>query len=489
MASNPLTRRRPAVQTPDPVGSAADERLPLMRTLVLGAQHVLVMYAGVVVVPIVVGSGLGLSSTQVAELVSIDLVLAGVGTLIQALGIWKFGIRLPLVVGAASNGIVPMVLIGKDQGLPTVYGSLLVVGVVWILVAPWFSQLLRLFPAVVTGTVITLIGLSLIPVGLRLIAGSNAADPTYGALKNIALAALTMALIAAFYRFLRGFLNQLSVLLALVIASAVGWATGIGTLAGVGNGRVFAITRPFQFGGLQFHLPSILLFLVIVLVLMVEGSGQAVAIGQVVGKKIVPDDVARLLRVDGLITALSGVFNGFAYTTFGQNIGLIALTRVRSRYPVAAGGAILVLLGLVQPVGRVVAAIPSPVVGAAAVVTFAALAVAGIQLLSTVDFSRASNLTIAMLALGVGLVPAGAPDFYKQFPSSAQVFLKSGVASGAALAVLLNLVFHVWNRRAEAPDGADETVERGSTVDTVDTVDTGDDVEAGRVPAGTRGSP
>lgn len=439
-----------------------DGRPPFVQMLLLGVQHVLVMYAGVVVVPIVVGEGLGLSESDVAALVSIDLILAGAGTLLQALGLWKFGIRMPLVVGAASNGIVPMILIGQDQGLPTVYGSLLVVGVVWVLIAPLFSKLLKLFPAVVTGTVITLIGLTLIPVGLDLIAGSDPEEPGYGSLSHIALAAFTLTLIAVFYRLLRGLLGQLSMLLALVVGAVVGWSTGIGSLASVADGPVVGVMSPLRLGGLRFDIPSILLFLLIAFVLMVEGSGQGLAVGRVVGKDVGPTEIKRLLRVDGLLTALSGIFNGFAYTTFGQNIGLIALTGVRSRYPVAVGGAALIVLGVVQPVGRVVAAIPDPVIGAAAVATFAALAVSGIQLLATVDFNRPGNLVIVMLSLGVGLVPAGAPDFYQQMPFAVQIFLESGVASGTVIAVVLNVLFNV--RRgdeqnefaAESPPRADD---------------------------------
>jgi xanthine permease len=432
---------------PGPAVSPVDERLRPGPTVLLGLQHVLVMYAGVVIVPIVVGAGLGLSEDQIAALVSIDLVLAGIGTLLQALGLWKFGIRMPLVVGAASNGIVPMVLVGQSHGLGTVYGSLLVCGIIWILLAPYFSMLLTLFPAVVTGTVITLIGLTLIPVGLRLIAGGS--DPTaagYGDLGKIGLAAFTIALMVVFYRFFRGLLGQLSILLAIVIGAVTGWVVGIGSLDGVGHGPVVGVIAPFHFGVLQFHVPSILLFLIIVFVLTVEAAGQGLAVGEVTGKKVGPRDIARLLRVDGLLTALSGVFSGFAYTTFGQNIGLIALTGVRSRFPVAVGGGILIVLGVVQPVGRVVAAIPQPVVGAAAVVTFGALAVAGIQLLSRVDFRASGNLLIVMLALGIGLVPATAPSFFQEMPSALQTFLKSGVAMGTIVAVGLNLVFHVSRR-------------------------------------------
>lgn len=434
---------------PDPAPAGVDERLPIGPTVLLGLQHVLVMYAGAVIVPILVGAGLGLTGDQTAALVSIDLVLAGIGTLLQALGLWKFGIRMPLVVGAASNGIVPMVLVGQSQGLGTVYGSLLVCGIVWILVAPYFSMLLTLFPAVVTGTVIALIGLTLIPVGLRLIAGSDPAAPGYGDLGKLGLAAFTIALMVVFYRVLRGLLGRLSILLAIVIGSVTGWILGFGTLDAVGHGPVFGMITPFQFGPLRFDLPSILLFLIIVFVLMVEGAGQGLAVGEVVGKQVGPREVTRLLRVDGLMTALSGVFSGFVYTTFGQNIGLIALTGVRSRFPVAVGGGILILLGVLQPVGRVVAAIPQPVVGAAAVVTFGALAVSGIQLLAKVDFRASGNLLIVMLALGVGLVPATAPSFYVRMPELLQTVLHSGVAAGTVVAVGLNLVFHVFGRAGE----------------------------------------
>src|SRR5699024_9298908 len=280
-----------------------DGRPPFVQLLLFGVQHVLVMYAGVVVVPIVVGEGLGLSEADVAALVSIDLILAGVGTLLQALGLWKFGIRMPLVVGAAANGIVPMILIGQDKGLPTVYGSLLVVGIIWVLIAPLFSKLLRLFPAVVTGTVITLIGLTLIPVGLELIVGSDPEGSGYGSLSHIALAAFTLLLIAVFYRFLRGLLGQLSMLLALVVGAVVGWSTGIGSLSGVAEGPFAAVMSPLRFGGLQFDVPAILLFLLISFVLMVEGSGQGLAVGRVVGKDVGPDEIRKLLRVDGLLTA------------------------------------------------------------------------------------------------------------------------------------------------------------------------------------------
>lgn len=446
----PRARQESTVADP----SAADERLPFFRTFLFGLQHVLVMYAGVVIVPIVVGTAVGLDDADIAKLVSIDLVLAGIGTLMQSLGVWKFGIRMPLVVGAASNGIVPMILVGQNQGMATVYGSLLVGGIIWMLMAPLFGMLLRLFPAVVTGTVIALIGLTLIPVGLRLIVGQDPEAPGYGNLSHIALAVFTMALMVLFRRVLRGVAGQLSILLALVVGAIVGWSVGIGDLSRVGESALVGMMTPMYFGPLQFHLPSILLFLVIILVITVEAAGQGVAVGQVVGRPVGPPDIAALLRVDGLMTAVSGFFSGFVYTTFGQNIGLIALTGVRSRFPVAVGGVILLVLGIFQPVGEFFASFPEPVIGAAAVVTFGALVVAGIQLLGSVDFSKPSNLMIVMISLSLGLVPAYVPDFYTQMPAVPEMFLESGVATGTALAVTLNIVFHVGRRQPDQEDAA-----------------------------------
>lgn len=424
-----------------------DRRLPLGRTILLGVQHVLIMYAGVVVVPILFGTALGLTKTQLSYLVSIDLVLSGIGTLLQALGLWKFGIRMPLVVGAASNGIVPMIIIGQEQGLNTVYGTLLVVGVLWVLITPLFAKLIRYFPPVVTGTVVVLIGISLLPVGAKMIAGSDPGSASYGSPKNIGVAAITLLLMVIFYRVFRGILNQLATLMALVLGAIIGFALNMSSLSDVGHGPVIGFLPPFHFGPPEFDPAAIALFLVIMFVLMVEGAGQGLALGQVTEREVDGRSIARLLRVDGLMTALSGVFNGFAYTTFGQNIGLITLTKVRSRFPVAFGGVVLILLGVVRPVGRFVAAIPQPVVGAAALATFAALAVSGLRVLINVDFRRTGNLVIALLALAVGLIPAGAPDFYKQFPDSAQLFLNSGVASGTVVAVVLNLVFHEFRRK------------------------------------------
>lgn len=429
---------------------SVNDRLPAGKTFALGFQHVLVMYAGVVVVPILIGTSLGLTQSQIAHLVSIDLILAGVGTLLQAFGVWKVGIRMPLVVGAASQGVVPVVMVGQEQGLNVVLGSVLVAGVAWFFFAPLFARLVRFFPNVVIGTVILLIGMTLVPVGFKMIAGSDPSDPDFGNPGHLALAGVTLLLMAVFYKVLRGFARQLSVLLAIVIGTTIGWIADPTALSGVGQSAPFAVAAPFSFGHFEFHIPSIIMFLIIVFVLTVEASGQGLAAGEVLDVKVNPGQITRLLRVDALMTTASSFFFGFLYTTFGQNIGLLKLTGVRSRWPVAVGGGILIVLGVVQPVGEVMSAIPQPVVGAAASATFAMLVVSGVQLLREVDLDKPGNMLIVLFGTIAGLIPVASPQFFDRLPENVQIILHSGIATGAIIAVVLNLIFNYRDDQAAA---------------------------------------
>lgn len=432
--------------------SAADARLPVGQTITFGFQHVLVMYSGTVVVPLLIGNALKFTTTQIAALVSIDLVITGVATILQAMGVWKFGIRLPLVVGAASQGIAPAIMVGQNHGLGTVLGSALAAGVIWLLVAPFFGTIVRFFPDVVTGTVILLIGLTLIPVGLKMIAGSDPEASGYGNLGALGLAGLTLLLMVLFYRLLKGFLGQLSVLLAIVVATGVGWVLNPSALGDVGSGSPVAFFAPFHFGFFHFHFPSILLFLLVIFVLTVEASGQGLACAEVVGTHSTGKDLTRLLRVDALATIVSSFFFGFLYTTFGQNIGLLKLTGVRSRFPVAVGGVILIVLGVFRPVGQVMAAIPDPVVGAAAAATFGVLVQSGIEILQKVRFDNPGNMLIVMLSVVFGLIPVAAPNFYQHMPDILQdTIFDSGLVTGIIVAIGLNLIFNTGRRHSGGP--------------------------------------
>ncbi|MGI5162827.1 nucleobase:cation symporter-2 family protein [Spirillospora sp. CA-253888] len=411
------------------------------RLIPLGAQHVLVMYASTIAVPLILAAGLGLPARDVVALVAADLLLCGVGTLLQSAGVWRVGARLPLVIGAAYNGVVPMVLIGTEYGLAVMYGSVLIAGLVMVAFAPVFGRLLRFFPPVVVGTTITLIGITLIPAGARMVFGGKPGDPGFGAVSGIVLGAVTLLVVVLLYRFLPPLMSQLAILIALIGVTVGAAFAGHADFGGVGDGALVGFPEPFHFGAPSFDLVACLSLVLIQFVLMVETAGQVLAVGEAVDKPASRREIAAALRADGAVTALGGVFQSFVYITFTQNIGVVTLTKVRSRWVTAAAGVILVLMSVFPVFGRVVAAVPKPVLGGATLAMFATVAVVGLRMLANARRDTA-NLVIVAVSLGVGLVPMALPGAYGQFPQWAQLFLNSGVAVGTVTAVLLNLLFH-----------------------------------------------
>lgn len=429
-----------------------NEVLPPGRLAIFGFQHVLAMYAGAVAVPLILATAIGLPEEDLVYLINADLFTCGVATLIQAVGLWKVGIRLPIVQGVTFAAVTPMVLIGQSGGLPAIYGSVIVAGIVTLLVSPYFSKLLRFFPPVVTGSIITIIGVSLLPVAVTWAGGGNPTAENFGAPGNIALAFAILLLILLIYRFFGGFVSSIAVLLGLIIGTVVATVLGITDFGGVGEAAFFGVTTPFHFGLPSFGLAAILSMILVMLVTMVETTGNAVAVGEIVEKPIREDNLTAGLRADGLSTALGGILNAFPYTAYAQNVGLVRLTGVKSRWVVAAAGGFLILLGLFPKLAAVVAAIPLPVLGGAGFALFGTVAATGIRTLSRVDFDRNPNLVIVAVSLAVGLIPVASPTFYSAFPSGMQVVLNSGITAGSLAAIILNVGFNVMGGREERPD-------------------------------------
>ena len=429
-----------------------DEVLPPGRLAIFGFQHVLAMYAVAVAVPLILATAIGLPEEDLVYLINADLFTCGVATLIQAVGLWKVGIRLPIVQGVTFAAVTPMVLIGQSGGLPAIYGSVIVAGIVTLLVSPYFSKLLRFFPPVVTGSIITIIGVSLLPVAVTWAGGGNPTAENFGAPGNIALAFAILLLILLIYRFFGGFVSSIAVLLGLIIGTIVATVLGITDFGGVGEAAFFGVTTPFHFGLPSFGLAAILSMILVMLVTMVETTGNAVAVGEIVEKPIREDNLTAGLRADGLSTALGGILNAFPYTAYAQNVGLVRLTGVKSRWVVAAAGGFLILLGLFPKLAAVVAAIPLPVLGGAGFALFGTVAATGIRTLSRVDFDRNPNLVIVAVSLAIGLIPVASPTFYSAFPSGMQIVLNSGITAGSLTAIILNVAFNVMGGREERPD-------------------------------------
>ncbi|MGW0803026.1 nucleobase:cation symporter-2 family protein [Nonomuraea sp. NPDC002799] len=419
-----------------------DARLPAAQLGTLGLQHVLAMYAGAVAVPLIVGGALKLPPEQLAYLINADLLISGIATLIQCVGVWRFGVRLPIMQGCTFAAVTPMVLIGTTQGgLPAIYGAVIVSGLLVVAVAPYFAKIVRFFPPLVTGTIITIIGLSLLPVAARWAAG-GAGSPSYGEPRNIALAAAVLLLILAVYRLSTGFLSRIAVLVGIAAGTLAAIPLGFTDFSRVGSADLLGISTPFAFGLPTFQVTAIVSMCVVMLVSMTETTGDFVAVADMTGSELTPRRLADGLRADGFSTALGGVFNTFPYTAFAQNVGLVGLTGVRSRWVVATAGGILVLLGLIPMLGAIIAAIPQPVLGGAGIAMFGTVAASGIRTLTRVSFDGNHNLIIVAVSIGVAAIPVGVPDFYDTFPDWAQTILNSGISTGSLVVIVLNLVFN-----------------------------------------------
>ena len=437
-----------------------DEVLKPGPMVVYGLQHVMSMYAGVVAVPLIVGSAMGLPFGELAYLLTAALLVSGLATLLQTLGVWRIGARQPLVQGTSFAAVASMLAIGKGAGggaagLTAIYGAVIVAGVVGFLLAPVFNRLLHLFPPVVTGVVITVIGISLLPVSFGW-AGGGTNTPNFGDPANIALAAVTLLIILAIYRFLPGFLSRVAILAGLVLGTLVAWSFGKVDFSRIGQAQWFAVSTPFHFGPPQFEIAAIVSMIIVMLVIMTETTADILAIGEVIDRPADGRTVVGGLRADTLSTAISsGLLNGFPVSAFAQNVGLVAITGIKSRFVVAVSGVILVALGLVPKLGAIIASIPLPVLGGAGLALFGTVAASGIRALSRVDYDGTSNIIIVGVAIGMGVLPIASPTFYEHFPPWFQTIFDSGISAAAITAVLLNLLFNGMRRDAEAPIAAE----------------------------------
>ncbi|MCQ4079631.1 purine permease [Streptomyces sp. RB6PN25] len=464
-----------------------DEVPPPPRLAILSLQHVFIMYAGAVAVPFIVGSALKLSNETIALLVNADLLVAGIATIIQAVGISKiFGVRLPVVAGATFTVVSPMITIAAKHGLPTVYGAMLASGVFGLIIAKPFSKMIKYFPPLVSGTVITIIGLSLIGPGAGMIAGEDTGAKDYGQISHIALGFGVIAMIVVFSKALRGFFGQIAPLLAIVVGSIIAIPMHLFQLQGVSSAPWFGISSPFHFGAPRFDAAAIISMCIVMLVTYTESTADMLAVAEMTDRRITEADIARGLATDGLSAVLGGCMNSFPDTAYAENVGLVQMTGVRSRWVVAGAGVVLLVMGLVPKVGAFVAAVPQMVVGGAALVMFAMVTAVGIQTLKKVDFRGNHNLLVVAVSLGVGMLPAVATDqfgnevFFKNFPGWTQTIFGSPITITVILAFTLNLLFNhlgVGMPREEREEREDEDKEEGEEKDKALTSVSGDDAQ------------
>ncbi|WP_019819335.1 nucleobase:cation symporter-2 family protein [Saccharomonospora saliphila] len=422
-------------------GRPEDETYPFGRLLAYGTQHILTMYGGVIAPPLIVGGAAGLSAADTALLVTAGLFLSGIATLLQTLGLGPLGSRLPIVQGISFASVSTMVAIASESGVRPVFGAILVAGLIGLVASSFFAQLVRLFPAVVTGTIITVIGLSLMPVAFTWAQGGDGADD-FGSMTNIGYAGLTLLIILVISRLFQGAISRLSILIGLVIGTVIATLTGEADFSGVATADIIALPPILHFGSPTFEVGAIVSMTIVIVVIMIETTADILAIGEIVGTEVDTKRVAGGLRADMGATAVAPLFGTFPCSAFAQNVGLVALTGITSRFAVAVGGGVLMLLGLLPVVGAVVAAIPYPVLGGAGIVLFGSVAASGIRTLARVHYQDNLNMVIVSVSMAVGIIPIAAPGFWEAFPDWLGVVMHSGISATAVVAVVLNLLFN-----------------------------------------------
>lgn len=359
-----------------------------MKTFILSLQHLLAMYAGAILVPIIVGTSLDFTPEQIAFLVTVDIFMCGVATFLQ---VWKgTGTGLPIVLGCTFTAVAPMILIGQTKGIGDLYGSLFLSGILVVLIAPFFSYLVRFFPPVVTGSVVTIIGINLMPVAMNYLAGGEG-DKHYGDPKNIILGVVTLIIILIVQRFTAGFLKSIAILIGLIVGTVLAALFGIVDVNQVGTAHWFSLPQPFRFSTFSFDLGATLVFFIVALVSLIESTGVYHALSEITGKKLERKDFRKGYTAEGIAIILGSIFNAFPYTAYSQNVGLVSLSGAKKNKVIYGMVILLIICGCIPKLGALANMIPLPVLGGAMIAMFGMVMAYGVSILGNINFKNQNN--------------------------------------------------------------------------------------------------
>ena len=416
------------------------DRSKIMTDFSQGLQHLLAMYAGSVAVPLIVGGVLQLSPSQMTLLIAADLLACGVATLLQTRRfIGGIGIGLPVVLGTAFTAAATVMAIGTRYDIQTIFGAMLITGSFVVLNAPFFGRLTSLFPPVVVGSVVSLIGLSLAPLAFNNIIGFTG-TPAFGDPYSFAFAFITLISIILVSRFVKGFMQTISVLLGIIVGTIAAAIFGYVDFSPVANAGWISAVQPLAFGTPKFELIPTLSLIIVAIIAQVESAGVFIIMGNICEKPTTPKDLTRGFRAEGLAIMIASLLNSFPKTTFSQNVGLIELTNVKRTSIAVYAGALMIVLSFLPKFAALVLAVPAAVLGGAMIAMFGMVAVAGIKMLLSADMEHTGNMlvlaTTLIIGLGVAVAPHGAFD---RLPEWLHIFTESGIVSGSIAAIVLNL--------------------------------------------------
>ncbi|MCT4660827.1 MAG: purine permease [Tissierellales bacterium] len=423
-----------------------DDKPPLKIAVLLGIQHIMAAFGGIVAVPLIVGGALGLPLEDVAFLVSSALLAAGIATYIQAKGLGPVGAKLPCIMGTDFTFVGPSIAVGSAYGIAGMFGATIMGSFIEIFLSRFIKPLRKFFPPIVTGTVVMLIGLTLLPVSIDWTAG-GVGSPDYGSIQNISIAFSVMVVIMLLNRYGKGMFSSASVIIGLIFGYIVCIPLGMIDFSAISNASWFSVPMPFKYG-ISFHFGAFVAFVTAYLVTTVETVGCLFAVGEAAEKELESEDISRGILADGVGSFIAGIFNAGPNTSFSQNVGLIPLTKVASNSVVAVAGIILVLLGLFPKLGALIAIMPSPVLGGAGIIMFGMVVSAGIKTIKDVDLNN-RNMLILAISLGIGMGVTVRPDLLNSMPSAIQSFFSSGISAGTVSALILNIVLKEENKFVE----------------------------------------
>lgn len=415
-----------------------EESPDLDRAVPLGIQHLLAMFLSTVALPLIIAGAIGVGPEDTRFIVQMALLVAGLATIVQAYPVGPVGAKLPIVMGTSAIFVAPLIDIGAEFGLAAIFGAVIVASPVEIVIGYFFDELRSLFPPLVTGVVVMLVGLTLIPIAMQYSAGVPGAD-SFGSLQNLGLAALVLVVALGVNQFFDGFLRSASVLIAVVVGYLAAIPLGLLDLSGVSGAAWFSLPMPLNYG-LSFEPSATVLVGFAYVITAMETIGDISGTTEAVGREPTTEETKGGLVADGVMSAFAGVFNAFPNTSFSQNVGLISFTGVASRFVVAIAGVFLVVLGLVPKVAEVVAAMPNPVLGGAAIVLFGMIFSIGLRIVARGSDLTRRNLTIVAVSVVLGVGVEWRSDTLANLPSDVQILATSGIIVGGVTALVLNAV-------------------------------------------------
>lgn len=418
------------------------EKISTSKNLIVGFQHVLAMCPGSIAVPLILASAMGLDAKTTAFLVSANLFTSGIAVLLQVIGVGKWiGSKYPIILGSSFAPLAPMIMIGNTYGLPTLFGSIMISAVLIFFLSFFMDKILAIFPPVVVGTFVTLIGISLAPSAIKDLAGGEG-NADYGSPKNFLLGVIVLLTIILIEKYGRGLLKSMSLLVGIVGGTILAIPFGMVDFQSVAEAKWIHIVTPFYFGMPKFELSSIVIMTIFCIINMIQCIGVFSVMDVITENSTDNKTKERGIKAQAASQFVSGIFNSVPSTMFNENVSLIDLTKVKSRSVAATAGIMLVAIGIFPKISAVITMVPKAVLGGATLALFGIITSSGISMLSKLDFFKNNTFTIVGTSIVIGVGANFSAEIFDQLPQFVSMLCSNGLFMVSISAIILNLILN-----------------------------------------------